>query len=167
MGLIDVYIKPRSEEERKNEGVPWLEGEQRERAKKVLNPLLEVREKLLSGRPYICKQTRKKTSSPTTTVRSLTTPPDTHVIGVVPEHQGKNAGASIVRFGIDLCNRTGLLMYFEASPTSVSMHEKFGYERLNETVVYKADLSVPGRMWQYPSWCECPKERAGMTFQDL
>jgi predicted acetyltransferase len=38
-------------------------------------------------------------------------------------------------------------MYFEASPTSVSMYEKFGYERLNETVVHKADFSVPGRMW--------------------
>jgi hypothetical protein len=55
MGLIDVYIKPRSEEERKNDGMPWLEGEQWERAEKALNPLWEVREKLPSGRPYICE----------------------------------------------------------------------------------------------------------------
>lgn len=41
MGLIDVYVKPRTEEERKNGCVPRLKGEQRERAEKVLTPLWE------------------------------------------------------------------------------------------------------------------------------
>jgi hypothetical protein len=54
MALGDIYIRPRSEEERKNHGVPWLEGKERERAEKVLNPLWEVREKVFGGRPYIC-----------------------------------------------------------------------------------------------------------------
>lgn len=55
MGLIDVYIKHRSAEKRKNGGVPWLVGEQRERAEKVLNPLCEMREKLFGGQPCICE----------------------------------------------------------------------------------------------------------------
>jgi hypothetical protein len=56
MGLLDIYTPPgRADEERKFEGVPWLEGEQRERAEKVLQPLWEAREKLLGGQPYICK----------------------------------------------------------------------------------------------------------------
>jgi hypothetical protein len=55
MGLVDIYIKPRTEEERKNGGVPWLTGEHQERAEKVLNPLWEAREKLFGGQPYICE----------------------------------------------------------------------------------------------------------------
>ena len=57
MALGDVFVKPRSEEERKNHGVTWLEGKERERAEAVLSPLWEMREKLFGGRPYICKCT--------------------------------------------------------------------------------------------------------------
>lgn len=55
MGLGDVYLTERTPEERKNHGVPWLLGDQRERAEKILNPLWEMREKLFGGRRYICK----------------------------------------------------------------------------------------------------------------
>lgn len=55
MGLTDVYLRERSPEQRRNHGVTWLEGEHRERAEKVLNPLWEMREKLFGGRPYICE----------------------------------------------------------------------------------------------------------------
>lgn len=55
MGLGDVYIKPRSETERAFEGVPWLQGEDKERAEKVLRPLWEARENLFGGQPYLCK----------------------------------------------------------------------------------------------------------------
>lgn len=55
MALGDIYFVERNEEERKNHGVPWLEGEQRRRAEEVLNPLWEAREKLFGGKPYICK----------------------------------------------------------------------------------------------------------------
>lgn len=63
MGLVDIYIKPRTEEERKNGGVPWLTGEHQERAEKVLNPLWEVREKLFGGQPYICELQPKITAA--------------------------------------------------------------------------------------------------------
>ena len=55
MLLGDMYVKPRTPEERQNFGVPWLEGAERERAEKVLNPLWEIKEKLWGGQPYICK----------------------------------------------------------------------------------------------------------------
>jgi hypothetical protein len=55
IALGDIYLRERSEEERKNEGVPWLQGEQRERAERVLNPLWEMREKLFGGQRYICQ----------------------------------------------------------------------------------------------------------------
>ena len=55
MLLADLHVKHRSVEERQNFGVPWLEGPEKERAEKVLNPLWEAKEKLWGGRPYICK----------------------------------------------------------------------------------------------------------------
>lgn len=55
MALGDLYLRERSEEERKWVGVPWLEGEDRVRAEAILKPLWEVREKLFGGRPYICR----------------------------------------------------------------------------------------------------------------
>lgn len=55
MILGDVYMKPRSVEERRNFGVPWLEGEHRRRAEAVLDPLWEARERIFGGRPYICR----------------------------------------------------------------------------------------------------------------
>lgn len=59
MGLGDLYLKHRTPEERKNPGVAWLEGEQRERAERVLSPLWEMREHLFGGQPYICKLSRR------------------------------------------------------------------------------------------------------------
>lgn len=55
MGLGDLYLKERTLEDRHNPGVSWLQGAQRERAEKILNPLWEMREKLFGGRPYICE----------------------------------------------------------------------------------------------------------------
>lgn len=59
MMLGDMYVKERTPEERKNFGVPWLEGADRERAEKILTPLWEVKEKLWGGRPYICNKLPK------------------------------------------------------------------------------------------------------------
>ncbi|KAK3312949.1 hypothetical protein B0H66DRAFT_569237 [Apodospora peruviana] len=55
MALFDIHFKWRTEEERKNHGVPWLTGEAKERAERVLNPLHDIREELFGGAPHICK----------------------------------------------------------------------------------------------------------------
>lgn len=54
MALGDVFVRERSEEERRFGGVGWLEGKERERAEMVLRPLWEMRDKLFGGRPYVC-----------------------------------------------------------------------------------------------------------------
>lgn len=56
MALGDVLIQGRTDEERKYQSVPWLEGPHKERADAVLKPLHEAREMLFGGRPHICKQ---------------------------------------------------------------------------------------------------------------
>jgi hypothetical protein len=55
MALGDIYLHERSEEERRDHGVPWLTGEDRERAERILGPLHEVRERLWGGHKYICR----------------------------------------------------------------------------------------------------------------
>lgn len=91
---------------------------------------------------------------------------DAHVIGVRPEHQGKKAGAAMASFGIDLCDRTGLPLYFEASPTSVGLYEKLGYERLKETIVHKADLLGTEEDVSVPLMVRMPKAARGMSFYE-
>lgn len=67
IGLGDVYIKKRSDEERAFQGVSWLQGEDRERAEKVVRPLWEMREKLFGGEPYLCQSHPVSTVSPANT----------------------------------------------------------------------------------------------------
>lgn len=55
MLLCDMFFRERSTEERQNPGITWLEGQQRERAESVVNPLWDMRERLWGGRRYICK----------------------------------------------------------------------------------------------------------------
>ncbi|KAK5995480.1 putative acyltransferase SID5 [Cladobotryum mycophilum] len=144
MGLGDVYLKERTEEERKNHGVPWLTGEQRERAEKVLNPLWEVREKLFGGRRYIyC-----------------------HVIGIDPEHQGRKAGALLVQWGMDLGERAGLPVYFESSPTTVGLYKKMGFELLEEKIVHKAEVLGTENDIEVPLMVRMPSLAGGMSFNE-
>ncbi|KAK3388019.1 hypothetical protein B0H63DRAFT_471351 [Podospora didyma] len=144
IALGDIYINPRSAEERKNHGVPWLEGEQRERAEKILNPLWEMREKLFGGQPYIYA----------------------HVIGVDPRHQGLKAGAALASWGIDLSNRTGLPIYFESSPSAVGLYEKLGYERLKETIVHRADVMGTDEDISVPLMVRMPAAAKGTSFYE-
>nr|KMM69654.1 hypothetical protein CPAG_05968 [Coccidioides posadasii RMSCC 3488] len=144
MGLADVYLKERTEEERKNPGISWLEGEAKERAENIINPLWEMKEKLWGGRRYIyC-----------------------HVIGVDPKHQGRKAGAALVRWGIDLSEQTGLPVYFEASPSTVKMYEKMGFETLKETIVHRAeDLGIKEDI-TVPLMVRMPSCAGGQTFEE-
>ncbi|KAL1958744.1 hypothetical protein VTO42DRAFT_3863 [Malbranchea cinnamomea] len=144
MALGDVFVRPRSEEERRNPGVTWLQGKERERAEKVLNPLWEMREKLFGGRPYIYS----------------------HVMAVDPKHQGRKAGAALLRWGMDLSERTGLPIYFESSPSTVRMYEKAGFERLEETIVHKAEVMGTDSDIEVPLMVRMPSCARGMTFKE-
>ncbi|VBB87334.1 Putative protein of unknown function [Podospora comata] len=144
MGLIDVILRRRSVEERAFQGVPWLQGEAKERAEKVLKPLHDMREQLFGDQQYIYA----------------------HVIGVLPEHQGKQAGAALAGWGLSFVDYTNLPMYFEASPSSVGLYEKLGYERLKETIVHKAETLGTATDISVPLMVKMPKSAGGMSFYE-
>ncbi|KJK78709.1 hypothetical protein H634G_06085 [Metarhizium anisopliae BRIP 53293] len=144
MGLGDVYLRERSPEERKNHGVPWLEGEHRERAEKVLNPLWEMRERFFGGRPYIyC-----------------------HVIAVDPQHQGRKAGQLLVQWGMQMGELAGLPLYFESSPSTVNLYKKMGFELLPEKIVHKAEVLGTEKDIEVPLMVKMPSVAGGVTFQE-
>jgi GNAT superfamily N-acetyltransferase len=144
MGLGDLFSKYRTPEERQNFGVTWLEGEQRERAEKVINPLWEMREKLFGGQPYIyC-----------------------HVIAVDPKYQGRKAGMLLCQWGLHMGEATGLPVYFESSPSTVNLYKKAGFELLSEKIVHKAEtLGTPTDI-EVPLMVKMPSVAAGMTFEE-
>ncbi|CCC05503.1 hypothetical protein SMACR_09349 [Sordaria macrospora] len=110
MALCDVFIKPRTKEERAYPGIPWLEGEQRERADNVLKPLCEAREKIMGNGSYIY----------------------VHAIAVDPKHQGRGAGAMIVKELINLSNDSNLPIYLESSASAEGLYKKMGFVRVPE-----------------------------------
>ncbi|KAK2048084.1 acetyltransferase [Colletotrichum somersetense] len=144
MALGDIYLKERNEEERKFNGVEWLEGAARERAEAVLKPLHDVREKLFGGRRYIY----------------------THVIAVDPKHQGRKAGATWCKWGMDLSDSLGIPMYFESSPSTYQLYNKMGYETLNEKIVHKAELIGTAEDIEVPLMVKMPACAGGMTFKE-
>ncbi|KAI1114539.1 putative GNAT family acetyltransferase [Nemania sp. NC0429] len=144
MGLGDILVKPRTPEERRNHGAPWLEGEQRERAEKVLSPLWEMREKFFGGQPHIyC-----------------------HVIAVDPRYQGRKAGAAFCEWAIDLGNKTNLPVYFESSPSTVNLYKKMGFELMPETVIHKAEVLGTDMDIEVPLMVKMPSGAGGMPFDE-
>ncbi|KAI1959268.1 hypothetical protein LOZ58_004539 [Ophidiomyces ophidiicola] len=144
MALADVYLHERSESERQKPVVSWLQGEEKERAEKVLYPLWEIREKLWGARRHIyC-----------------------HVIAIDPRHQGRKAGAAILRWARDMCDQLRLPLYFEASPSTYKMYEKMGFETINETVMHKAELLGTKEDIQVPLMVRMPACAGGQTFME-
>lgn len=143
MVLTDAYLAPRTSEERANHGVPWLEGEHRAKAEAILNPLWEARESIFGGRPYIY----------------------THVIAIEPKHQGRKAGALICKWGVEMAEAWQLPLYFEASPSSVGLYEKMGFQKLSETIVHKKEVLGTPEDIQVPLMVIMPRS-LGMTFDE-
>ncbi|KZZ98783.1 Acyl-CoA N-acyltransferase [Moelleriella libera RCEF 2490] len=144
VGLYDVFLRERSTEERQNYGASWLEGEHRERAEKIINPLWEMRESLFGGRPYIyC-----------------------HLIAVDPKHQGRKAGQQLVRWGTQLSDSTTLPIYVESSPSTVNFYKKLGFELLPETVVHKAEVLGIEDDVSVPLMVKMPSAARGLTFEE-
>ncbi|KAF1812370.1 hypothetical protein P152DRAFT_33596 [Eremomyces bilateralis CBS 781.70] len=144
MGLGDLYLTERSEEERKNGGVPWLTGKERERAEAILDPLWAVKEKLLGGNRHMyC-----------------------HVIGVTPEHQGRRGGVLLTEWGMELAERSGVPLYFESSPSTLAFYQKLGFETLSEKIVHKKELLGTENDIEVPLMVKMPSAAGGMTFEE-
>ncbi|KAK3491176.1 uncharacterized protein B0T23DRAFT_421464 [Neurospora hispaniola] len=132
MALCDVFIQPKAtKEERAYPGIPWLAGEQRERADQILGPLCEAREKVMGGGAYIY----------------------VHAIAVDPKHQGRGAGAMIVKQLVNLSNDSNLPIYLESSASAEGLYKKMGFVRVpkekasvvhsKEVLGTETDVEVP------------------------
>lgn len=86
-------------------------------------------------------------------------------MGVDPKHQGRRAGAALLRWGIDLCEQIRLPVYFEASPSTAKMYEKAGFETIKETIVHKAELLGTKEDISVPLMVLMPS-CAGQTFEE-
>jgi GNAT superfamily N-acetyltransferase len=164
MALGDILLQPRTKQERKFLGVPWLEGEYRVRAEKIIKPLSDMRDKLFGGARHICEflsflmallvgYTRlDKTEADHLYLIST----DCNVIAVDPAHQGRKAGKALIEWGDDLCEKTGMPIYLEATPDTFELYEKMGYEVLKEKVVHKAAVLGAGKDVEVPLMVKMP-----------
>ncbi|KAI8718339.1 N-acetyltransferase domain-containing protein [Fusarium sp. LHS14.1] len=142
MGLADLVLNP--PEKRENPGVQWLEGKERERAEKILNPLWEARDELIGGQSHIY----------------------VHVIAVDPKHQGRKAGALLCQYGIEQAERLQIPMYFESSPTTLGLYTKMGFVELEKHIVHKAeDLGTPTDI-TVPLCIRMPAAANGLSFEE-
>lgn len=90
---------------------------------------------------------------------------DTHVIAIEPKHQGRKAGALICKWGVEMAEAWQLPLYFEASPSSVGLYEKMGFQKLNETIVHKKEVLGTPEDIQVPLMVIMPRS-LGMTFDE-
>ncbi|KAK3936780.1 hypothetical protein QBC46DRAFT_394186 [Diplogelasinospora grovesii] len=144
MTLCDIFVKPRSGEERKNPGIGWLQGEQKERCEKVLNPLWDTREKLWGGRQYIY----------------------VHAFAVDPKHQGRGAGAALVKALIALSDQSNLPIYLESSPPTEGLYAKLGFQRLKESVIHDAAVLGTDKDVEVPLMVKLPSKAGNVSFEE-
>lgn len=57
---------------------------------------------------------------------------DVHAIAVDPKHQGRGAGAMIVKELINLSNDSNLPIYLESSASAEGLYKKMGFVRVPE-----------------------------------
>ncbi|TDZ25412.1 putative acyltransferase SID5 [Colletotrichum orbiculare MAFF 240422] len=143
MALWDVYLEERTPDEYKNPGVGWLEGEQKERAEELINPLCDMKEKLWAGRKHVyC-----------------------HVIAVKPEHQRRGAGALLTKWGLAMAELAGLPVYLESSEEGFPLYQRLGFEVLDDKIVHRAGLVGAEKDVEVPLMVKMPSIAKGMTFK--
>ncbi|KAF4125980.1 Ribosomal protein S18 acetylase RimI [Geosmithia morbida] len=118
MGLWDLYMQERTDEEIKDPGVTWLEGTHKERAERILGPLWKKKIEIMGRRPHIyC-----------------------HVIAVKQEHQRRGAGRMLTQWGLDLAEQLRLPIYLESSPQAERLYRKLGFFEVDNVVHEASDL---------------------------
>jgi tRNA threonylcarbamoyladenosine modification (KEOPS) complex Pcc1 subunit len=91
---------------------------------------------------------------------------DVHVIGVHPKHQGRKAGAAMVKWGIEMTEQLGMPLYFEASPSTAPLYSRMGYHTLKEKIVHKAeDMGIDVDI-EVPLMIRMPSHAGGMSFEE-
>ncbi|KAF1831743.1 hypothetical protein BDW02DRAFT_571719 [Decorospora gaudefroyi] len=114
MALWDVYITP---SDWKKGEISWLQGDERERAEALVNPLWDARERMWSNEKYLyC-----------------------HVMAVHPSFQRRGVGELLFKFGINVSQEARLPIYIESSKEAVRLYEKMGCSRLKARPLRKRE----------------------------
>ncbi|KAI1660208.1 acyl-CoA N-acyltransferase [Daldinia decipiens] len=66
-----------------------------------------------------------------------------------PKHQGRGAGSTLTKWGIEEAKRLGLVVYLESSSAAHSLYEKHGFRDIE---VLTADLSKWGATEEHKTW---------------
>lgn len=86
---------------------------------------------------------------------------DAHVIAVDPKYQGRQAGAMICRWGAEMAESCRLPLYFEASPSTVGLYKKMGFQLLEDKVMHSADVLGTAEDIEVPLMVVMPKVLGG------
>lgn len=92
--------------------------------------------------------------------------PDVHAIAIKPEHQGLKAGMALILWGVDLADRADLPVYIEASPSTWTLYERVGFERISEKLVHKKEVLGTDEDIEVPLMVRMPSAANGMTFDE-
>lgn len=92
---------------------------------------------------------------------------DVHVIAVSPEHQGKFAGVTLIKWGLEVSDRVGLPIYCESSPTTFKLYQKFGFKVLkNEKLIHKKEVLGTDEDIEVPLMVRMPAVAGDMSFEE-
>ncbi|KAF2498219.1 acyl-CoA N-acyltransferase [Lophium mytilinum] len=127
MGLWDIHLTERTEEEWKWKGVEWLAGKERERAEELLGEMVRKKEGFFGGKRHVyC-----------------------HVVAVHPEYQKRGIGRKLMQWGIEVGEQAGLPVYLESSVEGEGLYRSLGFEEVGrvrhrgELVGEAEDVEVP------------------------
>ncbi|EGC48573.1 conserved hypothetical protein [Histoplasma capsulatum var. duboisii H88] len=142
MASWDIFWRPGEENGwERPAGIPWLEGEEKERCMSVLGPMWDIRVDLFGRRRYIYLS----------------------AVAVHPDHQRGGAGRLLIQWGIDLANQLALPIYTESSEVGFHLYEHMGFERLSHVrLIHKAEIIGKPEDVEIPLMVKMPTSLGGM-----
>lgn len=71
-----------------------------------------------------------------------------------------------MQWGIDISNQSGLPLYIESSPATWKLYQKMGFERLQESIIHKAEVLGTAEDIEVPLMVKMPAAAKGLTFAE-
>lgn len=73
---------------------------------------------------------------------------------------------ALMIWGIETADRGGIPIYIEASPSTWTLYERVGFERVSEKLVQKKELTRAEEDLEVPLMVRMPSAANGMTFDE-
>ncbi|KAI1771395.1 acyl-CoA N-acyltransferase [Hypoxylon cercidicola] len=146
MATWDIFWKPGEDNGWvKPDGIPWLNGKEKEKCEAVLSPMWDMREELFGKqRQYVYLSS----------------------MAVDPEHQRRGVGRLLAQWGVDVAEQLGVPMYTESSKAGLRLYESVGFKRLTHVrLVHREE--VTGRQdEEVPLMVRMPSAAKGLSFKE-